>query len=99
MLKLLQTRTVTYRDLCAKGLINDLKQAASCDVSRVCRLSCLNCPYLIENIDTIKIAIKGLREYTIELKKAEDEPLLMSISAPSIDDWLIRNNLHLKTVA
>ena len=99
MLKLLQTRTVTYRDLCAKGLINDLKQAASCDVSRVCRLSCLNCPYLIENIDTIKIAIKGLREYSIKLKKVEDERLLMSISAPRIDDWLIRNNLHLKTVA
>ena len=98
MVKLLQTRIVTYKDLCSKELINDLKQAATCDVRTVCRLSCLHCPYLLENIDTRKIIIKGLSSYTIKLEKAEDEQLLISISAPSIDNWLIKNNLPFKTV-
>ena len=98
MAKLLQTRIVTYADLCAKGLISDLKQAATCEVKRVCRLSCLNCPYVVENIDTKKINIGGLSSYNIKLKKGPDEQLLIFISAANIDNWLIENNLPFKTL-
>lgn len=96
MATLLPTRVVTYADLCAKGLINDLKQAATCDVRTVCRLSCINCPYVIENIDTKKITIEGLSSYSLELKKGQEGQLLIFISAPDIDNWLIKHNLSCK---
>ena len=91
--KFLQTRIVNYRDLCSKELINDLKEAATCEVRTVCRLSCNRCPYVLENIDTGKINVKGLSSYTIKLKKAANEQLLISITAPNIDNWLVKNNL------
>ncbi len=81
-----------------RGLISDLKKAATCDVTRVCRLSCSNCPYIIENIDTKKIKIGGLSSYTIKLQKGADEQLLILISAENIDNWLIENNLPFKTL-
>ena len=93
MVKFLQTRVVNYRDLCSKELINDLKEAATCEVIAVCRLPCHRCPYVLENIDTEKINVKGLNSYTIKLEKVEDELLLISITAPNIDKWLINNNL------
>ncbi len=93
MVKFLQTRVVNYRDLCSKELINDLKEAATCEVIAVCRLPCNRCPYVLENIDTEKVNVKGLSSYTIKLEKVEDEQLLISITAPNIDKWLIKNNL------
>lgn len=93
VVKFLQTRIVNYRDLCSKELINDLKEVATCEVRRVCRLSCHSCSYVLENIDIRKMNIKGLSSYTIKLEKAEDEQLLISITAPDIDSWLIKNNL------
>lgn len=93
VIKFLQTRIVNYGDLCAKELINDLKEAATCEVRTVCRLSCHRCSFVLENIDTGKINVKGLSSYTIKLEKAEDEQLLVYITAPGIDDWLIKNNL------
>lgn len=93
VVKFLQTRVVNFKDLCSKELINDLKEAATCEVRTVCRLLCHRCPYLLENIDIEKINIEGLSSYTIKLEKAEDEQLLISITAPSIDTWLTRNNL------
>ena len=94
VVKFLQTRVVNYRDLCSKELINDLKEAACCEVRTVCRISCHRCPYVLENIDTEKINVKGLSSYTTKLEKAEDERLLISIiTASGIDNWLIKNNL------
>ena len=93
VVKLLQTRIVNYRDLCSKKLINDLREAATCEVISVCQLPCNRCPYVLEYIDTEKINVKGLSSYTIKLEKVEDEQLLVSITAPDIDKWLIKNNL------
>ncbi|MCW8996402.1 MAG: hypothetical protein OQK77_11370 [Psychromonas sp.] len=93
MVFLSQTRIVNYRDLCSKGLINDLKEAATCEVRRVCRLACNRCPYVVENIDISNINVKGLSSYTIKLEKAEDEQLLVYITAPGLDQWLIKNKL------
>jgi len=91
--KFLQTRVVKYRDLCAKELINDLKEAATCEVIAVCRLPCNRCPYVLKNIDTKKINVKGLNSYITKLEKVEGEPLFISITAPNFDKWLIKNNL------
>lgn len=93
MAKLLQTKTVSYLDLCSKGLINDLKEAATCEVRTVCRISCNHCPYILENIDTQKITVKRLGIYTIALEKAENEPLLISITSTNISSWLHKNKL------
>ena len=89
----LQTRIVNCRDLYSKELINDLKEAATCEVRTVCRKSCHHCPYVLEKIDTEKINVKVLSSYIINLEKAGDEQLLISITAPGIDNWLIKNNL------
>ena len=95
--KFLQTRVVNFRDLCSKELINDLKEAATCEVRTVCRLLCERCPYILEHIDVEKINLTGLSSYTIKLQKTEDEQLLISITAPDIDNWLIKNDLPLTT--
>jgi hypothetical protein len=97
VVELLQTKIVNFRDLCSKGLINDLKEAATCEVSKVCRLSCHRCPYVVENVDIEKIHLQGLSSYTIKLKKSEDQQLLISITAPDINNWLIINDLPLIT--
>ena len=78
VVKLLQTRIVNYRDLCSKKLINDLREAATCEVISVCQLPCNRCPYVLEYIDTEKINVKGLSSYTIKLEKVEDEQLLVT---------------------
>jgi hypothetical protein len=93
MVKFLQTRTVNYKDLCSKNLINDLKEAATCEVSTVCRLACNRCPYALERIDVNKVYVKGLSSYTIKLEKVQNEQLLISITAPDISSWLLKNNL------
>ncbi len=93
VVKVLQTRVVNFRDLCSKELINDLKEAASCEVRTVCSLLCHRCPYVLENIDIEKIILEGLSSYTIKLEKTEDEQLLIYITAPGIDNWLTINNL------
>lgn len=90
-----QTRIVSCRDLYSKDLIIDIKEAAICEVRTVCRLACHNCPYVLEKIDTDQINIKGLNSYTIKLEKAENGQLLLSITAPDIDNWLRENNLPL----
>ena len=93
VVKLLQTRVVNYRDLWSKELINDLKEAATCEVTAVCSLPCERCPYVLENIDIKNINLEGLSSYTIKIEKVEDEQLLISITAPNIEQWLIKNNL------
>lgn len=91
--KILQTRVVDFKDLCSKELVNDIKEAATCDVRRVCRLACHRCPYVLEYIDLEKVHIKGLSSYTIKLEKIEREQLLVYITAADIDNWLKINNL------
>ncbi len=88
-----QTRIVSCKDLYAKDLIIDIKEAAVCDVRTVCRLACHHCPYVLENIDAEQINIKGLHAYTIKLEKAENGQLLLSITAPDIENWLRENSL------
>jgi|GEM_PF-3430192 len=99
--KLLQTRSVSYEDLCLRGLINDLNESAICEVKTVCHLACNRCPYPLDNIDTKKIKLKGLKTDNITLQKMQNEQLLIIITAPGIDDWLLKNNLlfpPLKTI-
>ena len=91
--KLLQTRAVSYEDLCLRGLINDLNESATCEVKTVCRLACNRCPYPFDNIDAKKIKLKGLKNDNITLQKTQNEQLLIVITAPGIDDWLLKNNL------
>lgn len=97
MVKSLQTKVVNYKDLCSKKLINDLREAATCEVMPVCQLPCNRCPYVLKYIDTEKIKVKGLSSYTIKLEQIEDEQLLISITAPNIDKWLRKNNLPFLT--
>ena len=97
MVKLLQTRVVNYRELCSKELINDLKEAATCEVRTVCRLPCNRCPSAVENINAKRVNIKGLNSYSIKLEKVENEQLLIVITAPNLDNWLLRNNLLFTT--
>ncbi len=88
-----QTRIVSCKDLYAKDLIIDIKEAATCEVRTVCRLACHHCPYVLENIDANQINIKGLHAYTIKLEKSENGQLLLSITAPDIENWLRENDL------
>jgi hypothetical protein len=91
--KILQTRVVNFKDLCSKKLVNDIKEAAICEVRTVCGSVCHRCPYVLEYIDLDKIYLKGLSSYSIKLKKAESEQLLIFITAPNLDNWLKINNL------
>jgi len=95
MAKSLQTRIINVRYLCDKNLINDIKEAAICEVRTVCRFVCHRCPCVPELIDVEKLQLKGLSSYFIQLKKEEDGELLISITVPGIDNWLIMNNLPL----
>lgn len=93
--KSLQTRIINVRHLCDKNLINDIKEAATCEVRTVCRFVCHHCPCVPELIDVRKLQLAGLSAYIIQLKKEENGELLISITEPNIDNWLIMNNLPL----
>ena len=97
MVNFLQKRVVNYKELCSKELISDLKEAATCEVRRVCCLPFNRCPLPVENINVKKVNIKGLNSYSIKLKKVENEELLIIITAPHLDNWLLRNNLSFTT--
>ena len=89
----LQTRVVNFNDLFSKKLINDLKEAATCEVNSLCTLPCNRCPYAPDRINIEKIRIKGLNSYTVKLEKTKDEELLIYITAKSLDKWLQINDL------
>lgn len=91
--KSLQTRIIDFKHLCYTNLINDIKEAATCEVRSVCRLACHQCPYVLECIDVEKIKLTGLSAYTIQLKKAKDGQLLIFITVLDIENWLITNSL------
>lgn len=95
--KSLPTRVINVKYLCSHNLINDLKEAATCEVRSVCRFVCHRCPCTPEYIDLEKIKLVGLSSYTIQLKKAEDGQLLIAITMLGIDNWLIMNNLPFVT--
>jgi hypothetical protein len=91
--KILQTRAVNFKDLCSKNLINDIKEAAICEVRNVCGLACHRCPYVLDYIDFDKVYLKGLSTCSIKLEKTESDQLLIFITAPDLDNWLTINNL------
>jgi hypothetical protein len=93
MVKRSPTRIVNYNDLYTKNLITDLKEVTTCKVRTVCSLACNRCPYVVENVDVEKIKVEGLNTYTIKFEKVKNEQLLISITAPDIDSWLLKNNL------
>lgn len=84
---------VSYQDLCSKGLISDLKQAALCDVRTVCRLSCNNCPNVCVNINFKKISIVGLQPDTLMIKYTENDDLYIHMSGEHILVWLDKHGL------
>jgi len=92
----LQTRAIDFISLSSKGLVSDLKEAATCEVRNVCSLPCHRCPYVMNNIDVTKIHLKGLNNYRIELMKQEDDQLLLSITAKNLDNWIAVNHLDYK---
>jgi hypothetical protein len=93
MATLLQTHAIDFLSLSAKGLVNDLKEAVTCDVHNVCSLPCDRCPNMMNNIDLTKIILYGLNNYTIELIRQEDQQLLFNITAKNLDNWIAINHL------
>ena len=85
---------VSYHDLCSKGLISDLKQAAICDVKNVCRLSCNRCPNVCNAIDSEKIEFAGLQVDQVMIKQIEyTDDLDLHLSADNIVIWLEKNDI------
>ena len=95
MANLTQTRAIDFISLSSKALINDLKEAATCDVRTVCRLACHRCPYVVNNMDMTKINLNGLSSYSIELIKKEDQQLMLNITTENLDNWIAINHLHI----
>lgn len=93
MTKSLNQVVVSYQDLCAKGLISDLKQAALCDVKTLCRLSCNNCPNVCTDINFKKVFFVGLQPDSLMIKHSENEDLDMYMSADNIILWLDKHGL------
>lgn len=85
---------VSYKDLCSKGLISDLKLAAVCEVRTVCRLSCDRCPNVCNAIDFEQISVAGLQLDHIAIKQTgQPGNLEVHVSATNIVVWLEKNGL------
>jgi len=93
MTKSLNQVVVSYQDLCTKGLISDLKQAALCDVKTLCRLSCINCPNVCVDINLKKVSFVGMKPDTLLIKPTEKEDLDIHLSGDHILLWLDRHGL------
>ncbi|GLS91434.1 hypothetical protein GCM10007916_25030 [Psychromonas marina] len=91
---------VSYQDLCAKGLINDLKLAATCDIKCVCRLSCNRCPKVFSSIDIQKVRIKGIQlDYVAFIKtQADDDDIELHLNADNLQALLKENNIAYRTI-
>lgn len=93
------TIAVSYQDLCSKGLISDLKQAAKCDVKHLCSLSCNRCPNISDSIDLEKITILGLKLDHIEIKTTEEvDNFDLHLSGDNITEWLQKNDITYQIV-
>jgi hypothetical protein len=93
MSKSLNQVVVSYQDLCSKGLISDLKQAALCDVKTLCRLSCNTCPNVCAHINLKKVFLVGLQPDSLIIKQSENEDLDIHMSGEGIIVWLDKNEL------
>ncbi|MFT6925514.1 MAG: hypothetical protein ACJAZP_001098 [Psychromonas sp.] len=93
MTKSLNQVIVSYQDLCAKGLISDLKQAASCDVKTLCRLSCNNCPHVGVDINLKKVSFVGLQTDLVMIKHSKNDDLDIYMSGEHIIAWLDKHEL------
>ena len=93
MAKSLNQVVVSYQDLCTKGLISDLKQAALCDVKTLCRLSCINCPNVCVDINLKKVSFVGLQPDSLVIKPTVNEDLDIHMSGEHIILWLDRHGL------
>lgn len=63
------------QDLCSKGLISDLKQAALCNLKTLCRLFCNNCPNVCVNINFKKVFFAGKQPDSLIIKHTENDDL------------------------
>jgi hypothetical protein len=93
MLKPANKVVVSYQDLCSKGLISDLKQAALCDVKTLCRLSCNHCPNVCADINVKKVFIVGLQPDSLIIKNTENEDLDIHLSGEHLIAWLDKHDL------
>ncbi|ABM03415.1 hypothetical protein Ping_1618 [Psychromonas ingrahamii 37] len=96
MTKSLNQVVVSYQDLCSKGLISDLKQAALCEVKTLCRLSCNNCPNVCVDINLKKVSFVGLQPDSLIIKYTENEDLDIHMSGEHIIVWLDKHDLDYK---
>jgi len=86
--------SVSYQELSSKGLISELKHAASCDMKNVCRLACNRCPNVFDSIELEEVVIQGLNLDYIVIKKSRDsEDFYLHLSAKNIVDWLKKYNI------
>ncbi|WP_028864600.1 hypothetical protein [Psychromonas aquimarina] len=93
MKKPLHSRVFSYKELSSKGLITDLKEAAGCEIKRVCRIACGNCPNVTAGIKLDEVLIVGLKSYSVIITDAERDDLNIFLSAENIDDWLHDHHL------
>jgi len=93
MTKSLNQVVVSYQDLCVKGLISDLKQAALCEVKTLCRLSCHTCPNVCIDINLKKVSFVGLQPDSLMIKPTGNEDLDVHLSGEHIILWLDRYGL------
>lgn len=91
--KSLHTRVLNFKHLCEKDLINDIKEAATCEVHSVCRFVCHRCPSVPRQMDVGKIKLKDLSSHTIQLTKSKSGELLILVTVPGIDHWLMSHDL------
>ena len=83
----------SYEGLWRKGLISDLKQAATCDIRHLCRIPCDKCPNTSSKFDLDKIKISGLANYDLRLHKINTNNIFITIKAEGINLWALQHNV------
>lgn len=91
---------ISYKDLSAKGLISDLKQAATCDIKYVCRLPCNRCPQVFSAIDIQAVKMTGLelKYATINKTQPDDGDIELQINADNQISWLKKNKIAYRII-
>jgi hypothetical protein len=85
--------TSSYEVLWSKGLINDLKQAATCDIRYLCRIPCDRCPNTSSKFNLEKIKISGLDNYNLQIHKISTANIFITINAEGISHWALHHNV------
>lgn len=93
MEKQYESISYSYEALWRKGLISDLKQAATCDIRHLCRIPCDKCPNTSSKFDLDKIKISGLDNYNLQIHKINTNNIFITIKAEDISRWALEHNI------